>query len=815
MRKNNPPPLCEPLSTIETQGIDREIARFDNQSQHRANHDTKFTRMQHFCRWITNCLRWLAPLSWLDFYPANNLTSRTNQFIDSDGKADLSNTPASSMQRQLALAVVIFSGFAFLCVLPFARTPLAKMPAFIVSCESALFFNGLITCVLLFSQFAKLRSRSLLVLACGYLFETLIVLFHAMTFPGFFSDTGLLSAGTQTTAWLYAFRHGGFPLFILAYALLRDSGPDMDELRGKTNKAAISISFVIASVFLLSFLSIRGMDLLPIIIRGRDYSDLMRKVVSPVSWSLNLAALIALCRSREPTVLDLWLRVAMFARLLEVGASAVISSSRYDLGWYVGRSYGLLAASFILVIFLLETCSLHNRLAAARVRLARRARDLDDRVRERTQELVRSDSALKAEIYKRKQAEAALRRIGSFLDAIVESLPAVLVVKSAADERIVLANRAAEHLLGYERSELIGKRATDLLPKLGAESILRHDQQTLSSGKANEAEYPVVTRKLGVRRVRSKKVPVLDEHAAQKYIATFVEDITERRQIEEELRQSQKMEALGQLTGGLAHDFNNLLAVIIGNLDVLNEFGALNSKQEELVRSALESALSGGELSRRLLAFARRQALQPEYVDVNELVAGITRLLSRTLGEGVEIKLDLERETKPIVVDRVQLETAITNLANNARDAMPMGGLLTIATRNRKLESGYIAQHSEVVPGEFVMIEVSDTGQGMVPETLNRIFEPFFTTKAVGKGTGLGLSMVFGFVKQSQGHINVYSEPGHGTTFRLYLRPAEAGTSEVYAEAPPLRQQSIRRKTALVAEDNPKLREMPTTKLNV
>jgi two-component system sensor histidine kinase/response regulator len=152
----------------------------------------------------------------------------------------------------------------------------------------------------------------------------------------------------------------------------------MDELRGKTNKAAISILLVSASVFLLSLLSIWGMDLLPVIIRGRDYSDLMRTVVGPVSWSLNFAALIALCRPREPTVLDLWLRVAMFARLLEVGASAVINSSRYDLGWYVGRSYGLLAASFILVMFLLETCSLHNGLAAARVRLARRARDLDD-----------------------------------------------------------------------------------------------------------------------------------------------------------------------------------------------------------------------------------------------------------------------------------------------------------------------------------------------------------------------------------------------------------------------------------------------------
>jgi PAS domain S-box-containing protein len=779
-----------------------------------AKHAPKLTKKQHFCTRINSGLRWLGPLNWFGSLSANNLSSGNARTADRYGKIYLSNTPSSSTQQRLALAVVILSALVFLCVLPLARTPLTKVPAFIVSCQSALFFNGLISSVLLFSQFAKLRSRSLLVLACGYLFETLIVFSHTLTFPGVFSDTGLLSAGSQTTAWLYAFWHSGFPLFILGYALLRDSAPDVDELRGRTSKAlTISIFLIFGSVVLLSLLSTWGMGLLPIIIRGHDYSDLMRTVVGPTSWLLNLIALIALCRPRLPTVLDLWLRVAMFARLLEVGASAIINSSRYDLGWYVGRSYGLLAAGFVLVVLLLQTSSLHNRLAAARIRLVKRARDLDDRVMHRTQELVRSNSTLKAEISERMQAEAALHRIRSFLDAIIESLPAVLLVKNAADDKIVLANRAAEHFLGYSRSEIIGKCTLDLLPAVAAQWISRHDQKTLLSGKANDAEYPLETRQRGLRWVRSKKVPVLDEEGTQKYIATFVEDITERRQIEEELRQSQKMEALGQLTGGLAHDFNNLLAVVIGNLDVLGEFGTLNPKQEELVQAALEAALSGGELSRRLLAFARRQPLQPEHVDVNELVAGITKLLSRTLGEDIRVQLDLEHTIKPIVVDRVQLETALTNLANNARDAMPVGGLLTIVTRNRHLDSGYAAQYSEVEPGDYVMIEVNDNGQGMAPETLNRIFEPFFTTKAIGKGTGLGLSMVFGFIRQSRGHINVYSEPGQGTTLRLYFRPAEEKPSNANIETPPLRKQSTRKKMILVVEDNPKLREIVVRQL--
>jgi CheY-like chemotaxis protein len=276
------------------------------------------------------------------------------------------------------------------------------------------------------------------------------------------------------------------------------------------------------------------------------------------------------------------------------------------------------------------------------------------------------------------------------------------------------------------------------------------------------------------------------------------------------------MEAVGQLTGGLAHDFNNLLAVIIGNLDIMAELLPSAPEHAELGAAALEAALSGAELTRRLLAFARRQPLKPEEVDANELVSGITKLLARTLGENIKITLDLDPATKPVFVDRVQLETAIANLANNARDAMPAGGQLFVATRNGHLDLDYIEKHPEVQSGEYVTIEISDTGQGMAPEIVERIFEPFYTTKGVGKGTGLGLSMVFGFLKQSAGHISVYSEPGLGTTFRLYLQPTPSGSlANVVVEAPPLQPDYENEETVLVVEDNSSLRTVVVKQLEV
>ena len=289
-------------------------------------------------------------------------------------------------------------------------------------------------------------------------------------------------------------------------------------------------------------------------------------------------------------------------------------------------------------------------------------------------------------------------------------------------------------------------------------------------------------------------------------------EATQRQQTEDQLRQSQKMEAIGQLTGGMAHDFNNLLSVIIGNLDLLLAEGKSDPETRELAGHALEAALKGADLIRRLLAFARRQPLQPRRVDVNDLVRKLTSLMQRMLGEHIKIELDLAGDVWPVVVDPAQLETSLANLATNARDAMPQGGRLRIATANRYLDEDYAAQHAEVAAGDYAMIEATDTGTGIPSHLLPRIFEPFFTTKAQDKGTGLGLSMVFGFIKQSGGHINVYSEEGVGTTFRIYL-PRVRGDALATAVAPGKTTTAGKGEVVLIAEDNADVRRLAALQL--
>ena len=278
-----------------------------------------------------------------------------------------------------------------------------------------------------------------------------------------------------------------------------------------------------------------------------------------------------------------------------------------------------------------------------------------------------------------------------------------------------------------------------------------------------------------------------------------------------QLHQAQKMEAIGNMTGGMAHDFNNLLAVVIGNLDLLQERVGKDPAAASLVEGAMQASERGAELTRQLLAFARRQPLAPKIVAINELVTGMTRLLQRILEEHIEVVVIAAPDAWAVSIDPAQLSTAIANLATNARDAMPEGGRLTIETRNTELDADYAAANPEVEPGEYVLLEVSDTGAGMTPEVLAQVFEPFFTTKGLGEGTGLGLSMVFGFVKQSQGHIKIYSEVGHGTVVRIYLPRATQLTptpAAVAAIAPAHRNESI-----LVVEDNPGVREVAVKQL--
>jgi len=311
------------------------------------------------------------------------------------------------------------------------------------------------------------------------------------------------------------------------------------------------------------------------------------------------------------------------------------------------------------------------------------------------------------------------------------------------------------------------------------------------------------------QRALSRAHAKLAEHAAE--LASVNRDlemqIVQREKVEEALRQAQKMEAIGQLTGGVAHDFNNLLQVILGNLERLTPrlrgTGA-DSELRRLIDAASRAAARAGTLTQRLLAFSRRQPLMPTTLDVNKLVVGMSELISRTLGEAIRTETLLAGNVWRVSADENQLESALLNLAVNARDAMPSGGRLTVETRNVTLDEAYAGSQHGVEPGDYVQIAVTDTGTGMTKDVVERAFDPFFTTKAVGQGTGLGLSQVYGFVRQSGGHVRIYSEPGLGTTVKLYLprQPIMAVPESTSTPAPVPRGTE----TILVVEDEPEVR---------
>ena len=275
----------------------------------------------------------------------------------------------------------------------------------------------------------------------------------------------------------------------------------------------------------------------------------------------------------------------------------------------------------------------------------------------------------------------------------------------------------------------------------------------------------------------------LEEETRQRRKAeAMVRRFQEMEASEAQVRQAQKLEAIGQLTGGVAHDFNNILTVITGSIEMLSDGVKDRPLLAQIASMIGAAATRGADLTQRLLAFARQQPLRPRSTDINALVVDAAGLLRPTLGEQIEIESMLAHDAAPALIDPSQLSTAILNLALNARDAMPDGGKLTLETRNVELDADYAGLNNDVVPGNYVMIAVSDTGEGIPGALLDKVFEPFFTTKGVGKGSGLGLSMVYGFVKQSHGHIKIYSERSHGTTVKLYL-PRASATAETDTEA--------------------------------
>ena len=968
-----------------------------------------------------------------DLVPNNPLAQGTTVPEGNNRSIFLSIIPAKTLDRTLALAVVGVSAVLFACVAPFAGMPLAQVPGFVGSYQSALAINDLITAVMLYSQFSILRSRALLLLASGYLFTTVAAIIHALTFPGLFAPIGLLNSGPQTTVWLYMVWHAGFPLLALGYALLKDEDGGA-KIRGSARGAIFGSAVTVgAAMFAVTWIVTRRHDVLPTLLYEGHYTSTMIGVVSAV-WSLSLAALLILWFRRPHSVLDVWLMVVLCAWLFDIGLSAIVNVARFDLGFYVGRIYGLCAASFVLAVLLVENGVLQTRMfhlletlgrqaTSERYRHSERERlfsavveSFDDAIvtksldgtitgwnpaaehlfgftaaeavgnsidlivpADRTTEMhdilsrigqgeriehretvrlrkdgspvevllsispiktssgviigasktvrditesKRTRQALSQEIEERRRIfetsqdlilvtdpKGVLIQVSPSCQTILGYLPEQMIGHSAIefihgddlestrgemraarrgqhtrnfdsryvhrDGRIVTLswmgawsepvrrhffvgrdmtesrlaqetlreseqlargiidtaldafvqmdengticdwNSQAEKIFGWSRSEALGGKLGELIVpeihrlahKTGVEHFLR------------TGEGPILGRRLEIeaRRRDGKEIKVeLSVTALRRRDGVvfngFMRDLTDRIAAEDRIRHAEKMEAFGQLTGGIAHDFNNILTVITGTIEILSEAVKKEPQLAAITRMIDEAASRGADLTQHLLAFARKQPLQPRETDVNTLIIDTVKLLRPTLGEQIEIESVFEDEACAATVDPNQLATAILNLALNARDAMPDGGKLILETGSTFLDENYASMHADVRPGRYVLIAVSDTGTGIPVGILDKVFDPFFTSKGPGKGTGLGLSMVYGFVKQSAGHIEIYSEEGHGTTIKMYLPPGTGALPASEASTLPAVQGG--HETILVVEDDKLVRGYVLTQLH-
>ncbi|MBV9863431.1 MAG: response regulator [Alphaproteobacteria bacterium] len=450
-----------------------------------------------------------------------------------------------------------------------------------------------------------------------------------------------------------------------------------------------------------------------------------------------------------------------------------------------------------------------SELAKAKNAVEQYAATLEEKVRERTDDLRETNRALHAEIAVREQTEQELLRTRKFLSLVIENLPGVVFVKNGADRRYTLLNRAGEELLGCPRDWVIGKTDDELFEPDEAKQFADCDERALRSGEPIVCPEQTATPRGRTRRLlRTTRIPVFEEGGESPFLVGFAEDITERKELEHRLLHTQKLDAVGKLTGGIAHDFNNLLGIIIGSLDLLAERLENDEEACELAQEGLRSAERGAELTRRMLAFARQQPLQTRLVDLNKIVTDMVPLLRRTLGENITVSAMLADALWWAHSDSGQIENALLNLAVNARDAMPDGGTLLIETGKISLDEDYVARTAEVSAGDYVMLAVTDSGSGMSSDTVQRAFDPFFTTKEPGRGTGLGLSMVYGFAKQSGGHVKIYSELGRGTTVKLYLprsEPVRASASETRTRSALPRGNG---ETVLLVEDDAQLRNV-------
>jgi len=632
------------------------------------------------------------------------------------------------------LAIIFAYSLLALALLPVAARPGPEIPGMTALFAAVIFVTESSTSFLLFVRFRQAPAWSLLLLGCAYLFAALMVVPHLLTFPGaILTGRALIDASPQSTGWLFVSWVDGYALLTLISVLL-EARSDGLPVRTKADRAiAVAVALVAALVLSFALVATLLVDHLPLLVGASSWTPLNRVLILFALLMLGTGIATSVWVIRSP--LFLWLSLALTAMTF-ANVLSEIGGARYTIGWSVGRASWVISAC-ILFLYL-----------------------LDQFARQR----------------------CFLRTSEQHFQLLVQAVKDYAIYMLDPQGRITSWNSGAQSIKGYRPHEIIGQHfsrfytAEDRQADVPARA-LREAEQT---GKYEGEGWRL--RKDGGKFWAGVLIdPIHDQSGKLVGFAKVTRDITVRRQAQEMLEQarsralqSQKMEAVGQLTGGIAHDFNNLLTVILGNLDIAKRdagklTGGIADQLTRLIRNATAGAERAAVLTKRLLAFSRQQPLSPEPLDVNRFIAGAVDFLQGSLGETIQIEAVGAAGLWQVEADPQQLEVTLFNLALNARDAMPKGGKLTIETSNAFLDQEYCRTDPEIRPGQYVLISVSDTGVGMNQEVAGRVFEPFFTTKAVGQGTGLGLSQVYGFVKQSGGHVRVYSEPGHGTTVKIYL----------------------------------------------
>jgi|GEM_PF-2670249 len=411
------------------------------------------------------------------------------------------------------------------------------------------------------------------------------------------------------------------------------------------------------------------------------------------------------------------------------------------------------------------------------------------------------------DITDRERAEEALRESEEHLRAVIENSPAAISLRDI-EGRYILINREFSRWYGVSQLQVQGKHPHDLFLEAVWEPVCANDDTVIATREPLSYEHPVIDQDGHVRSGLTNKFPIVGPRGNVLGLGSVCADITEYKHMEDRLRHSQKLEAIGQLTGGVAHDFNNILAVILTNLEFLEDRRSHDISDREIITEAIQAVRRGANLTERLLSFSRKQQLRPEALDPVVVISDMVELFRRALGESISIHTEFSGGLRRVLADRGQFENALLNLAVNARDAMPQGGKLEIVVTNREVRRRKAGRINEISPGWYVGIEVRDNGEGMTEETLERAFEPFFTTKKTGQGSGLGLSMVYGFVAQSGGSISMASSIGEGSTVTLLL-PAVSASKRVDAEAEPEKgpagnpEYPTGGETILVVEDDP------------